>query len=98
MSRRPKPRREVFPCPNCGADVAAGAKVCRECGSDASTGWKDQDEIDYAQVDLPDGYRDSARDSEELPPAGTPAWVRWTALVVVAAMVGALLFAFTRGA
>lgn len=87
MSRPPK-RRELFSCPNCGADVAVGAKVCRECGSDASTGWKDEDEIDYASVDLPDGYRDGdGRSGDELPVLATPTWVRWTALVVVLVMV-----------
>ncbi len=57
MSRAPRrraPRREWFACPHCGADVAIGAKVCRECGSDAATGWLDGEEIDYASVELPD--------------------------------------------
>ncbi len=26
-------------CPNCGAEVPAGAKACPECGSDETTGW-----------------------------------------------------------
>ena len=91
---RGKARRELFACPNCGADVAVGAKVCRECGSDASTGWKGQDEIDYAQVDLPDGYRDPEREHDRLPPVRTPPWVRWTALLVAVVMVGTLLVLF----
>ena len=48
MTSRQRPRREMFACPNCGADVVVGAKACRECGSDADTGWKDSDEIEYA--------------------------------------------------
>ena len=48
--------RETFECPNCGADVPVGKKGCRECGSDASTGWMDSEEIDYQSIDIPDGY------------------------------------------
>lgn len=87
-----KPRKErkaFFACPNCGAPVAAGAAACRECGSDANTGWKDDDEVDYASIDLPDGYRDRddrfARD--ELPPSRTPRWIVITALVTAAALI-----------
>ena len=36
--------------------ASANARACRECGSDASTGWKDGDEIDYQSVEIPDGY------------------------------------------
>lgn len=94
MTRQPKSRRELFSCPNCGADVRVGAKVCRECGSDASTGWQDQDDIDHASVDLPDGYRDvDDPGGNELPATATPTWVRWTALLVVLAMVGAVVIA-----
>jgi hypothetical protein len=47
---------KTFECPNCGADVPVGKKGCRECGSDASTGWMDSEEIDYQSIDIPDGY------------------------------------------
>ncbi len=87
-------RRELFACPNCGADVSVGAKSCRECGSDASTGWQDEQAIDYAQVDLPDGYRDEGGD--QAPPAKTAPWVRWTALLVVAAMVATIVVAVLK--
>ncbi len=53
MSKK-KPRS--FECPNCGAEVAANARACRECGSDANTGWKHGDELDYQSVEIPDGY------------------------------------------
>ena len=52
MSRRPHP---TFSCPNCGAQVRKGASACRECGSDASTGWAE--DADSLGVDLPAGYR-----------------------------------------
>jgi len=49
-------RPREFECPNCGAMVASGAKACRECGSDARTGWQDGEELDYQSVDIPDGW------------------------------------------
>ena len=86
MTAKKKPQRTFFTCPNCGAAVAVGKKACRECGSDANTGWQDQADIDYASVDLPDGYRDDdVRD--ELPPSRMPRWVVVTALVTALAML-----------
>jgi predicted RNA-binding Zn-ribbon protein involved in translation (DUF1610 family) len=52
-ARSPKP---MFECPNCGAAVRMGAAVCRECGSDANTGWQSDEEVDYQSLDLPEGY------------------------------------------
>jgi hypothetical protein len=37
-----------------------GAAVCRECGSDAGTGWQSSEEIDYQSLDLPTGYATDA--------------------------------------
>ena len=34
-------RSRPFDCPNCGAEVPAGAKACPECGSDERTGWNE---------------------------------------------------------
>lgn len=48
--------KRTFECPNCGAEVATGAKACRECGSDARTGWLDGEELDYQSVDIPTGW------------------------------------------
>lgn len=39
-------------CPNCGADLPKGAKVCPECGSDERTGWSDESSV--GGLDLPD--------------------------------------------
>ena len=41
-----------FDCPNCGADVDAGALACPECGSDERTGWSENSL--YDGLDLPD--------------------------------------------
>ncbi len=29
-------------CPNCGADVPAGARACPSCGADEHTGWSEE--------------------------------------------------------
>ncbi len=79
---RRRPRREKFTCPNCGADVAVGAKACRECGSDAQTGWQSEADVDYASVDLPDGYRDDRDSSDAIPPSRRPLWFVLIALLV----------------
>jgi hypothetical protein len=82
-------RRERFECPNCGADVAVGAKVCRACGSDDSTGWKSSEEIDYQSIDIPDGY--GPDDEAEARPRSA----RWMQLVALA--LAALFAAWTLG-
>ncbi|MEO0480427.1 MAG: hypothetical protein AAF196_13175 [Planctomycetota bacterium] len=41
-------------CPHCGVLVREGRLACPSCGSDASTGWKSSEEIDYASVEIPD--------------------------------------------
>ncbi len=84
--KKQKPRREIFECPHCGADVPLGSKVCRECGSDAATGWQDGQEIDYQSIEIPDGY------GEDEHASGTTStrprlWIVVTALVVAAALV-----------
>jgi ribosomal protein L40E len=89
-AKKRKPARELFACPNCGADVPVGASACKECGSDATTGWRDSQEIDYASVDLPDGYRDDAR-GDELPAVRTKTWIAVTALVLAAVLVAAIV-------
>jgi hypothetical protein len=63
VSRRSQPRREIFECPQCGADVPVGARACRECGSDAATGWQSSEEIDYQSLDLPQGYGEDGGDA-----------------------------------
>lgn len=41
-----------FECPQCGAVVRGGRTSCRECGSDARTGWNTAEEVDYQAVEL----------------------------------------------
>lgn len=83
MTRRTV-RREHFDCPNCGAEVPVGARVCRECGSDDRTGWQSSEEIDYQSLELPE---DSGG-----PPRHGVSW-RWVlaALLLVAFTLWAVL-------
>ena len=87
MKRRAKPRREIFECPHCGADVFVGAKVCKECGSDADTGWQSEEDILYESLDLPTGYSDDPDHPGQVVSSRTPAWIIVTALVVAVAMI-----------
>jgi RNA polymerase subunit RPABC4/transcription elongation factor Spt4 len=48
------PASGSFECPHCGARVRRGARVCRECGSDAGTGWAEG--AVEAGIDRPTGY------------------------------------------
>ena len=85
MKRREKKPLETFVCGHCGADVLVGSKSCRECGSDADTGWQSAEEVDYQSVEIPDVYGD---DAHALPPSRTPRWVVVTALLLVVLLLG----------
>ena len=87
MNAKKKPRRELFECTHCGADVAVGSKVCRECGSDASTGWQSSEEVDYQSLDLPDGYASDAMHPGGPVSTKPKTWIVVTALVLVAVLV-----------
>lgn len=88
MSRRP--RRATFACPHCGAEVRAGSKACRECGSDAGTGWQDQEEIDYQSLEIPDGYGPDEHASGTVNDAPRR-WIVVTALLLAALLVWLLV-------
>ena len=92
------------PCPHCGAPVARGAVVCRECGSDAETGWSDEGET--GGLDRPTGYGseeefdyDEWLRSEVESITGRPRWRAartWKAVgIAVLVVVLALLLAFS---
>jgi len=83
-------QRAYFECPNCGADVAVGAKVCRECGSDDSTGWQSSEEIDYQSIDIPDGYGPDQGSADNSAFAGS-SYVRFVALVLAALLLAWVL-------
>ena len=90
--RRPRPRLET--CPHCGARFPAGRLACPECGSDAETGWRPAEDLDYESVELPeeetrwspDGPAPSAR-------SGSATWLV-AVLLAFALVVLAILGAF----
>ena len=83
MNAKKKPRREIFECTHCGADVAVGSPVCRECGSDASTGWLSSDDVDYTSVEIPDGVPEAAVGNGSL----RRVWIAIVAIVVALALL-----------
>lgn len=83
-----------FACPNCGAELPAGAKFCPECGSDENTGWSEETYLDG--VTLPD----EEEDEPEGRPTGTldksrPLWI--AAAAVLLAVAALFLFGILRG-
>ena len=79
-------------CPNCGADVPAGATACPECGADEQTGWSEEA---YASgLDLPDDsfdYDDFVKREFGGKKSPVPHGLRWywwvAAMGVVAAFI-----------
>lgn len=82
MARKP---RKIDFCPECGAEFPLGRLACPECGSDAETGWKDEEEIQYQAVEIPDGWPPD-------PPMGTK--VPWGIIAAVLALFGMLALVF----
>lgn len=76
-------QREASTCPHCGERVPAGRLACPECGSDANTGWQDQEEIDYTSVDIPDAWPPD----DDTGRHGLPPWLWWTAVLALLAFV-----------
>ena len=81
-----------YPCPHCGEPVPAKAKFCRECGSDASTGWSD--EAEYGSLDLPEDMSDADYEAFLAQEFGSapPPWKRhglwgFAAIVVIVAFL-----------
>ena len=93
--KRPRRPRETFVCPHCGADVLVTAKVCRECGSDADTGWQSTEEVEYQSLDLPQGYRDDAAHESNALPTSRPS--KWFVFVVLLMLVLFVLGRVLRG-
>jgi uncharacterized Zn finger protein (UPF0148 family) len=71
-------------CPECGAEFRAGRLACPECGSDTETGWKDEEEIQYQSIDLPE---------EGDQPASSG---RYLILALILAILGMLIFILMR--
>ena len=93
LARKQNDESEYFDCPHCGARVAVGAVACRECGSDAETGWAP--EASTYETDVDAGYDEDEefdyddflrREFPEQAPAASMRIVitKWTIAAVVA--------------
>ena len=85
MARKPK---KVDFCPECGARFPHGRLACPECGSDAETGWKDEEEIQYQSIDIPDAWP---------PEPPVQRGVRWQVVAAVLALLGMLAMVLLLG-
>lgn len=63
--KRTKKPRGVSTCPACGFRFPAGRLACPDCGSDAETGWKTGDDVDYAMADIPEPEEDDEEAARE---------------------------------
>ena len=63
MKDKQRRQDEYFICPHCGEEVRIGASSCRECGSDAETGWSDEAHLGVA--DIPSAPDDDDFDYDE---------------------------------
>ena len=88
--RRRRRTRALDTCPHCGASFRKGRPACPECGSDAATGWRDAEEIDYRSVEIPDTYEELVGDTR---PSRSSFWT----LLIVLLMVAGLLLPYLLG-
>ncbi|MBL8898901.1 MAG: hypothetical protein JNM84_14775 [Planctomycetes bacterium] len=94
--KRPAARAASTECAHCGALVPPRARACRECGSDAETGWRDEEELFLESIELPEfDEADYRAAMGEITGRGEnssrrPRWVIWVAWILLAALV--LLF------
>lgn len=77
---------ESFPCPHCGAELAAGARFCRTCGADDDVGWNDEDTWDggYEDEDYDDFVR---REFPEQQPVSASSHVKAVIVVITCLML-----------
>jgi hypothetical protein len=80
-------------CPNCGADLPANAKVCRECGSDEETGWSEQTRSDGLGLPDEDFDHDDFVKREFGEGKPVPRGIHWLWWLVALALVILFLFA-----
>jgi hypothetical protein len=92
--KKEKRNDAYFVCPNCGAELSAGARVCRDCGSDENTGWSESTYLDGIDLSFDeDDYEETVK--RELGGSGGKRGFRvdWK-MVVGVTVVAAMLMAF----
>jgi hypothetical protein len=83
--------RDLATCPECGTEFRKGRLACPECGSDAETGWKDEAEVQYQSVELPDEeWRMEPGTASQSPSK------RWFWIAAILAILAMLIFVFVR--
>ena len=105
MAKRRQSADDFFTCPNCGADVRAGAKFCRACGASDDSGWGEDDCSDNDGIssgygpeddfDYDDFVRREFSDRSEVSPKYQAK--RWAMGIVVALVVAAFLASMMSG-
>jgi len=89
---------DYFVCPVCGAMLPMDAKVCRDCGSDESTGWSENTYLDGIDLPLDDDEYEAIRarvfaDGRiRKKPSISVDWKMAIGLLVLAAMLLAFVF------
>ncbi len=78
-------RKKTDFCPECGAEFPHGRLACPECGSDAETGWKNEGEIQYQSIEIPDAWPPEPPPQRRIP---------WGLVAAVLALIGMLALVF----
>ncbi|MCL2219432.1 MAG: zinc ribbon domain-containing protein [Chitinispirillia bacterium] len=86
-----------FVCPVCGAVLPANAKVCRDCGSDDTTGWSENTYLDGIGLPFDDDEYEDMKKKEfgEVNVSGKAGsridWKMVIGIIVLVAMIYAIV-------
>lgn len=86
-------RRPTQRCALCGSVFRGGRLACPECGSDAETGWRSDEDLDHAGADIPDTFTDEDYEDvlRDLPGGRPPELTAWDRRRVWVVATGILL-------
>jgi len=78
-------------CPHCGESIPEAAIACTHCGSDDTTGWAAEEDIEYQSVEIPDTW---SPESEAPDSRASALWKVVAVLLLVAFLLWLLAGAF----